>query len=63
MSFREQGALLNEEMVKIAKDIHGDLVPESTFHGSVDGADPPLYIYSMPYLRGQSCIEALPFQV
>ncbi|KAI0393096.1 hypothetical protein F5Y17DRAFT_467094 [Xylariaceae sp. FL0594] len=39
-------------MVKLAREIHGDLVPVSTCHGSVEEADPPLFIYSMPYLRG-----------
>ncbi|KAF4471610.1 kinase-like domain [Fusarium albosuccineum] len=43
-------------MVSIAKDIHSDIVPESACHGSVEGADPPLSIYSMP---GASCLEAL----
>lgn len=55
--------MLDDEMVKLAKEIHGDLVPESTCHGNVEGADPPLSIYSMPYLRGSSCIEVLAFQV
>ncbi|GKT80885.1 Mus38-like protein [Colletotrichum tofieldiae] len=63
VSFREPGAMLDEEMVQLAKEIHGDLVPESTYHGNVDGADPPLSIYSMPYLRGASCIEVLAVQV
>ncbi|KAI1753673.1 hypothetical protein F4782DRAFT_539380 [Xylaria castorea] len=52
LSFREPGATLDEEMVKLAKEIHGDL-----------GADPPLSIYSMPYLRDSSYIEVLAFQV
>ncbi|KAJ2989134.1 hypothetical protein NUW58_g3623 [Xylaria curta] len=63
VSFREPGGTLDEEMVKLAKEIHGDLVPESTCHGNMKGADPPLSIYSMPYLRGSSCIEVLAFQV
>ncbi|KAH6957950.1 hypothetical protein BKA56DRAFT_601658 [Ilyonectria sp. MPI-CAGE-AT-0026] len=63
VSFRELGAMLDEEVVKLAKKIHGDLVPKSTYDGNVEGADPPLSIYSMPYLRGSSCIESLPFQV
>ncbi|TIC90427.1 hypothetical protein CH35J_011913 [Colletotrichum higginsianum] len=63
VSFREPWAMLDEEMVQLAKEIHGDLVPESTYHGSVEGADPPLSIYSMPYLRGVSCIEVLAVQV
>ncbi|KAJ0163689.1 hypothetical protein CTA2_2578 [Colletotrichum tanaceti] len=63
ISFREPWAMLGEETVLLAKEIHGDLVPESTYHGSVEGADPPLSIYSMPYLRGASCIEVLAVQV
>ncbi|KAI0543856.1 hypothetical protein F4679DRAFT_567122 [Xylaria curta] len=63
VSFREPGATLDEEMVKLAKEIHGNLVPESNCHGRMEGADPPLFIYSMPYLRGSSCIEVLAFQV
>ncbi|KAI3316991.1 hypothetical protein HD806DRAFT_516322 [Xylariaceae sp. AK1471] len=63
ISFREPGAKLDEGIVKLAKEIHGDLVPESTCHGNVEGADPPLSIYSMPYLRGSSCIEVLTFEV
>ncbi|KAK0629985.1 hypothetical protein B0T17DRAFT_589618 [Bombardia bombarda] len=63
VSFREPGAMLDEQMVKLAKKIHGDIVPKSTYHGNVEGADPPLSIYSMPYLRGSSCIEVLAFQV
>jgi hypothetical protein len=50
-------------MVKLAKEIHGDLVPEPICHGSIEGAHPPLSIYSMPYLRGSSCIEVLSSQV
>ncbi|KAF5230436.1 hypothetical protein FAUST_9803 [Fusarium austroamericanum] len=46
--------MLDADIVKLAKEIHGNLVPESTFHGNMEGADPPLFIYSMPYLRGSS---------
>jgi hypothetical protein len=63
VSFREPGAMLDEEMMKLAKKIHGDLVPNSAYHGNVEGADPPLSIYSMPYLRGSSYIEVLACQV
>ncbi len=62
VSFRQPDARLDEGMVKLAKEIHGDLVPESTYHGILKGADPPLHIYSMPYLRGSSCIEVLASQ-
>ncbi|KAI3332892.1 hypothetical protein F4824DRAFT_514020 [Ustulina deusta] len=63
VSFREPGAMIDEGMVRLAKETHGDLVPQSTCHGYVNGADPSLSIYSMPYLRGSSCIEVLAFQV
>ncbi|KAM4067016.1 hypothetical protein HRG_001026 [Hirsutella rhossiliensis] len=64
VSFREPGARLDGQMVELAKGIHGDLVvPESTCLGNVEGADPPLSIYLMPYLQGSSCIEVLAFQV
>ncbi|KAL7922790.1 kinase-like domain-containing protein [Trichoderma austrokoningii] len=63
VSFREQGAMLNDEMVRLAKEIHGGLVPESSYHGTVDGADPSLLIYSMPYLRGEAYIQVSPYQV
>ncbi|KAM0433323.1 hypothetical protein ACHAPT_004199 [Fusarium lateritium] len=55
--------MLDEEMVKLAKEIHGDLVPESIYHGDVEGADPPLSIYSMPFLRGSSYIEVVDCRV
>ncbi|KAI1867146.1 uncharacterized protein JN550_007198 [Neoarthrinium moseri] len=63
VSFREPCAVLNSEMMRLAKAIHGGLVPESTCHGTLEGADPPLLIYSMPYLRGSSYINVLSFQV
>ncbi|KAF7557034.1 hypothetical protein G7046_g6148 [Stylonectria norvegica] len=63
LSFRGSEAKLDDEVIKLAKEIHGGLVPLSTCHGSVEGADPLLMIYSMPYLRGSSLIEVLPFQV
>lgn len=56
ISFREPGGLLDDRVVALAKKIHGDLVPESTCHGKVEGADRPLYIYSMPYLRGEALV-------
>lgn len=55
--------MLDGETVKLAKEIHGDLVPQSSCHGVVEAADPPLFIYSMPYLLGAACIEVLPCQV
>ncbi|KAL4950908.1 hypothetical protein BDW69DRAFT_186882 [Aspergillus filifer] len=63
VSFRELGNKLDEHTVSLAKDIHGGLVPTSTYHGCVEGADRPLTIYIMPYLPGVSCIEALECEV
>ena len=63
VSFREQGAVLYEEMAKLAKHIHAHLVPESTYHGKVKGAEPPIFIYSMSYVRGASCIKFMPSSV
>lgn len=63
VSFREQGKKLEKGIVKLAKGIHSDLVPESAYHGDVEGADPPLAIYSMPYLAGKVCLEVLPFEI
>ncbi|SCV37101.1 uncharacterized protein FFB14_06424 [Fusarium fujikuroi] len=64
VSFREPGAMLDKRIVKLAKEIHSDLVPESsTCHGNVKEADPLLRIDSMPYLRGSSYIEVLAFRV
>lgn len=63
VSFREQEARLEDGMVQLARQIYGDLVPESTCYGQVQGADPPLIIYSMPYLRGSACVEALCYEV
>jgi hypothetical protein len=62
VSFREDGARLEDRMVQLARQIHGDLVPESTCHGQVQEADPLLTIYSMPYLRGSACIEVLCYE-
>ncbi|KAL4791098.1 hypothetical protein BDV19DRAFT_371215 [Aspergillus venezuelensis] len=57
VSFRELGNTLNEHTISLAKDIHGHLVPNFTYHGLVEGADRPLSIYVMPYLPGVSSIE------
>lgn len=63
ISFREAGGLLDDQMVGLAKKIHGDLVPESVCHGDVEGADPPLSIYSMPYLRGSALVAVQSVEV
>lgn len=63
VSFREPEARLDHDMVKLAQAVHDYLVPEISSHGMVDGADPPLAIYIMPYLQGISCLDALTCQV
>lgn len=64
VSFREEGAKLDEQVLKLAQEIHGSyLVPETTYHGPAKGADPPLLIYSMPYLRGSACVQVLACEV
>ena len=63
VSFREREAYLDPSMGKLARAVHGDLVPAASYYGEVDGADPPLSIYTMPYLRGISCLDALSWQV
>ncbi|KAI1104786.1 hypothetical protein F4804DRAFT_177983 [Jackrogersella minutella] len=63
LSFREPGGMLDEGMVKLAKEVHSDLAPKSTYHGNMERADPPLSIYAMPYLRGSSYIQVMTFEV
>lgn len=63
ISFREPGGMLDDRMVELARKIHGELVPELTCHGNVEGADPPLTIYSMTYLRGSALVEVQSVEV
>jgi hypothetical protein len=63
VSFRKQGNELDEGIVKLAKETHGDLIPESVYRGDVEDAEPPLAIYSMPYLPGRTCLEVLPCEI
>ncbi|KAL1846486.1 hypothetical protein Daus18300_014236 [Diaporthe australafricana] len=63
ISFREPEAHLDELMEEMARATHGDLVPATSRCDVMDGADPPLTIYTMPYLRGISCLDALACQV
>lgn len=39
--------------------VHGHVVPEISYYGTVDGADPPLTIYTMSYLRGIRALTLL----
>lgn len=63
VSFREPEAHLDQSMGELARAIHGPLVPKVSQQGMVDGADPPLAIYTMTYLPGISCLDALACQV
>lgn len=63
VSFREPEAHLDQGKVKLAQAVHGCLVPKISHHGMVDGAEPPLTIYTMPLLPGISCLDALTCQV
>lgn len=59
VSFRNPGSMLGQEVIQLAKSVHGVLVPEAIYHGPMTDAHPPLHIYTMPYLPGISCLEAL----
>lgn len=63
LSFREPEARLGEVMNTLAQVVHDGLVPETRCDGVVEGSEPPLAIYTMPYLRGISCLDALECQV
>ncbi|KAI9036972.1 uncharacterized protein KD926_001142 [Aspergillus affinis] len=59
VSFRESESTLDQAVIQLAKFIHGSLVPEATYHGTMPAANPPLPIYTMPCLQGISCLEGL----
>lgn len=59
VSFREPEARLDVAIVELARNIHGNLVPEMTDVGVMEDADPPLRIYIMQYLPGISCLDCL----
>lgn len=63
LSLREPEARLDEAMNRLARAAHGDLIPETSCDGLVEGSEPPLAIYTMRYLRGVSCLDALLCQV
>ncbi|KAL5360876.1 hypothetical protein BJX96DRAFT_184860 [Aspergillus floccosus] len=59
VSFRQSESALNEAVIKLARSIHGALVPAAIFHGTMLGSNPPLLVYTMPCLPGIACLEAL----
>ncbi|KAJ5738749.1 hypothetical protein N7493_001904 [Penicillium malachiteum] len=58
VSLREIGSTLDTGTTQLAKSIHGDLVPHASFHGEMLNSNPSLLVYTMPYLRGITCLEA-----
>ncbi|KAK8091693.1 hypothetical protein PG997_002054 [Apiospora hydei] len=64
ISFRVPEGKLSNEHESLAKYIHGDLVPQSVYHGKLgDEKDDKknLLIYTMPYLQGKSYLEVATF--
>lgn len=63
VSFRQSESGLEKDIVELARMIHGNLVPQTTTHnGTMSGSDPPLSIYTMPFLPGIACLEVLGYQ-
>jgi hypothetical protein len=57
VSFRESQSTLDQDVIKLAKSIHGALVTEATSHGKMAGANPPLHIYMMPSLSARNSLS------
>lgn len=61
IQFREQTALLDMNMLALAKEVHGELVPTCSQLGWVgDTSGSPLAIYEMNKLPGENYIIARP---
>ncbi|KAJ5725460.1 uncharacterized protein N7483_006817 [Penicillium malachiteum] len=58
VSLREVWSTLDTAITQLAKSIHGDFVPEASFHGEMPNSNPSLLVYTMPYLQGITCLEA-----
>ncbi|RJE17957.1 Phosphotransferase enzyme family [Aspergillus sclerotialis] len=58
MSFRQAECTLDQAVIELATSIHRTLVPAATFHGKMHNSNPPLLVYTMPYLPGIPCLEA-----
>ncbi|KAJ5711283.1 hypothetical protein N7488_005439 [Penicillium malachiteum] len=63
VSLREVGSTLDTAGTQLAKSIHGDLVPQASFHGEMPDSNPSLLVYTMPYLPGITCLEAFGFNL
>ncbi|GLB11037.1 hypothetical protein AtubIFM57258_007452 [Aspergillus tubingensis] len=57
VSFRQRESALDQTVIELAGLIHGDLVPEATFHGNMPDSDPPLLVYAMACLSGSPCLQ------
>lgn len=57
VSFRQRESALDQTLIELARFIHGDLVPEATFHGNMPHSDPPLLVYTMACLSGSPCLQ------
>lgn len=57
VSFRQPESALDQTVIELARFIHGDLVPEATFHGKLPGSNPPLLVYTMACLSGSPCLQ------
>lgn len=61
ISSRQEASRLDEDITKLARQIHGDLAPTGTYHGMISDAklQVPLSIYSMPLLPGSAILNVL----
>ncbi|KAJ5591524.1 uncharacterized protein N7459_001893 [Penicillium hispanicum] len=59
VSFRDEGSGLYAKAIPLARAIYNELVPEPKCHDIVPGSGPPLFIYTMPYMRGVAASKVL----
>jgi hypothetical protein len=59
VQFRTQTSLLDMDTLTVARDVHPDFVPATTFHGTLgEGEASPLSVYVMERISGTTHIEA-----
>ncbi|KAI1321700.1 hypothetical protein F5Y16DRAFT_405082 [Xylariaceae sp. FL0255] len=64
ISFRKYGSKLDPDMVKLSRDIHGNLSPGACYHGTISKSDvyeSSLSIYTMPLLPGVAALNVFAF--
>ena len=59
VSFRDEGSGLYSSAIPLAREIHNGLVPKPQCHDIVRDSDPPLLIYTMPYIPGVAASKVL----